>query len=308
MTGIHSYSTTASENVQANTGINWDEGMPPSAVNNSARQNMADMRLRANDAAWFQYGVGSKAVTATYSSGTAITLVGGDATSAWHAGRRVKAVGSSTGTIYGIVSSSSYSSGTTTTTVNFTWDSGSLSNESLTVYLGILPVTGGAIPQLNTLLDISSSSGGQIKFPATQNASSNANTLDDYEEGTFTPALAIGGGTTGITYSQQVGRYTKIGNRVWIDIVIVLTSKGALTGNLTITGLPFTSSAATAYHATFAVQPYTFASGNYIFGDLAASSSAISLDNFAAGTTSGLTNTAINNTSQVNLSGSYEVS
>lgn len=144
MTGINSYSTTASENVTANTGINWDEGMAPAAVNNSARQNMADTRARWNDAAWFQYGIGSKTVAAVYASGTSFTLAGGDATIYWHAGRRVKAVGSTTGTIYGTVSSSAYA--TSTTTVTVVWDSGSLSNETLTIYASIIPVVGTPLP------------------------------------------------------------------------------------------------------------------------------------------------------------------
>lgn len=142
MTGISSYSTVASENVQANTGINWDEGMSPAAVNNSARANMADVRSQWNDAPWFQYGIGSKTVPHVYASATSTTLAGGDATAFWHAGRRVRAVGSSTGTIYGNVSSSSY--GSSTTTVNYTWESGSLSNETLAIYAA-LPVTGNPI-------------------------------------------------------------------------------------------------------------------------------------------------------------------
>lgn len=143
MTGVPSYSTTASENVNANTGINWDEGMPPASVNNSARQNMADVRSQWNDASYFQYGAGSKTVAAVYASSTSVTFTGADATAYWHANRRVKAVGSSTGTIYGKVSSSSYGAGATT--VNFTWDSGSLSNESLTVYASTMQVTGKPI-------------------------------------------------------------------------------------------------------------------------------------------------------------------
>ena len=39
-------------------------------------------------------------------------------------------------------------------------------------------------------------SGGQFKFPASQNASTNANTLDDYEEGTFTAGIAFGAGSS----------------------------------------------------------------------------------------------------------------
>ena len=79
-----------------------------------------------------------------------------------------------------------------------------------------------------------------ITFPATQSASSDANTLDDYEEGTFTPTI-IGGTTAGTaTYTQQTGQYTKIGNRVLISIRIGYNS-GTGTGALNIGGLPFTT-------------------------------------------------------------------
>lgn len=82
--------------------------------------------------------------------------------------------------------------------------------------------------------------GQGVAFPATQAASANANTLDDYEEGTFTPALTFGGGSTGITYSTQSGRYTKIGNRVFYHLRITLTAKGSSTGSMLVTSLPFT--------------------------------------------------------------------
>jgi hypothetical protein len=88
-----------------------------------------------------------------------------------------------------------------------------------------------------------STSGAGITFPATQSASSNANTLDDYEEGTFTPTI-IGGTTAGTaTYTQQTGQYTKIGNRVLISIRIGYNS-GTGTGALNIGGLPFTTDSA----------------------------------------------------------------
>ena len=69
-----------------------------------------------------------------------------------------------------------------------------------------------------------------------------ANALDDYEEGTFTPVLYFGGGTTGITYSsgRQLGQYTKIGDSVFIYIHIQLTSKGSAAGAVQIHNLPFT--------------------------------------------------------------------
>lgn len=84
-------------------------------------------------------------------------------------------------------------------------------------------------------------SGGQIGFPAIQNASSNANTLDDYEEGSWTPAISFGGATTGITYTSQVGKYIKIGKEVYVSARIQLSSNGSATGAFLITGLPFTA-------------------------------------------------------------------
>jgi trimeric autotransporter adhesin len=83
-------------------------------------------------------------------------------------------------------------------------------------------------------------SGTGITFPATQSASSNANTLDDYEEGSWTP-VAIGGTTTGTgTYSLQVGRYTKIGQVCFFQMTLGWSAHTG-TGDLILAGLPFTS-------------------------------------------------------------------
>ena len=83
-----------------------------------------------------------------------------------------------------------------------------------------------------------SASGAGITFPATQSASTDANTLDDYETGTWTPALKFGGGTTGLTYKNTRGVYTKIGSLVTIHGFFELTAKGSSSGSATIT-LPF---------------------------------------------------------------------
>ena len=87
---------------------------------------------------------------------------------------------------------------------------------------------------------------GQVKFPAVQVPSANVNTLDDYEEGTWTPILKFGGASVGITYSVQSGRYTKIGNLVYVEISMALTSKGISNGIVSITGLPYSITLTTA--------------------------------------------------------------
>jgi len=72
-----------------------------------------------------------------------------------------------------------------------------------------------------------------ITFPATQSACSDANTLDDYEEGTWTPTL---GGNA--TYSVQTGTYTKIGRFIYASAMITVNTLGTGT-NREIAGLPF---------------------------------------------------------------------
>jgi hypothetical protein len=81
---------------------------------------------------------------------------------------------------------------------------------------------------------------GGIKFPATQVASADVNTLDDYEEGTWTPVVVFSGASTGITYTRQEGYYVKIGKQVTVSCHVLLSSKGSATGSAGIGGLPFT--------------------------------------------------------------------
>jgi hypothetical protein len=126
------------------------------------------------------------------------------------------------------------------------------SNLSVTNIVGV----GGATP---------ASTGSGITFPATQSASSDANTLDDYEEGTWTPTLKFGGGTTGITYSQQFGQYTKIGRLVTCTFNIFLTSKGSSAGPAIIDNLPFTVFNGSGYYAGSMLQPYKI---NYVDGGM----------------------------------------
>jgi hypothetical protein len=90
---------------------------------------------------------------------------------------------------------------------------------------------------------------GNIKFAATQSASADANTLDDYEEGTWTPVFTVGGSTAGVTYGTQVGHYQKVGNRVHWQFCIILTNNGSGTGSVTITGLPFTTNSTTHFYS-----------------------------------------------------------
>lgn len=144
---------------------------------------------------------------------------------------------------------------------------------------------------------ISGASAGQIVFPATQNASSNANTLDDYEEGTWTPSL---GGNA--TYTVQTGHYTKIGRLVAITGTITVNVIG--TGSTTtITGVPFAEGVSGV--APVAVGNYaSLASAVYDVGGYLTGSSIVISANTAAGTASG-TAAVFGNSASIDFSCTY---
>jgi hypothetical protein len=143
MAGIKDYSTTQANNTSLN-GISTAEGMLPSNLNNAIRALMKNTRDWYNDSQWVEYGDGSGAYTATYASATSFTIAGVDVTAIYHADRRIKITATTPGTIYGTISSSTFS---TDTTVNVTWDSGNLSNEAIdNVYIGAISKTNTSIP------------------------------------------------------------------------------------------------------------------------------------------------------------------
>jgi hypothetical protein len=134
----------------------------------------------------------------------------------------------------------------------FTAPSGTAGNTaSLTQ---ILAVEGGKSLALE---GATSQSGTGITFPATQSASSNANTLDDYEEGTFTPTLNSGFSVAPTSYTTQLGRYTKVGRMVYFEIDINPNGATANATQIRFSGLPFTS-AAPPYGGAFVIFQESF--------------------------------------------------
>ena len=143
-TNIKDYSTTQANNTSLNS-ISTAEGMLPSNLNNAIRALMKNTRDWFNDSQWVEYGDGDASYTAAYASATSFTIAGVNVTSVYHAGRRIKLTATTPGTIYGTIASSSFS---TNTTVNVTWDSGSLANETIdNVYIGALSKTNSSIPE-----------------------------------------------------------------------------------------------------------------------------------------------------------------
>lgn len=103
----------------------------------------------------------------------------------------------------------------------------------------------GSLLAISTLLDLSNAAAGQVKFPAAQNSSTNANTLDDYEEGSWTPVLTFATpGDLSVSYGAgTIGTYTKIGRKVTATFNLATSAFTFTTasGNMLITGLPFTA-------------------------------------------------------------------
>jgi hypothetical protein len=167
---------------------------------------------------------------------------------------------------------------------------------------------GTAANYFGGLVDISGASAGQIKFPATQNASADANTLDDYEEGAFTPAATFGGNAVGMTFSVQLGGYTKIGRVVTYALHLVFSAKGSSTGTFSITGLPFTSSASFVSSCSVRMSGVTSGVGDtFIQGSMGAGVTAVQLSKIVAGAATNLTDADIAVTSAITLSGTYVI-
>lgn len=123
--------------------------------------------------------------------------------------------------------------------ISVTNGDGTLGNPTISIPDAVTLVT----PTVSTSINLT---GGQIAFPAVQVPSANANTLDDYEEGTWTPVLTFATpGDLARTYTTQLGVYTKVGRQVIAEFEIVTATFTHTTaaGNLQITGLPFTKGA-----------------------------------------------------------------
>lgn len=145
-----------------------------------------------------------------------------------------------------------------------------------------------------------------VKFPGTQVAVADVNTLDDYEEGTFTPAIAFGGAAVGVTYASQVGFYTKIGNRVLFNFYIELTSNGSSVGTFSFSGLPFTAKNTTNAYAPFSIYGAGLSgmSGS-LQGYVTPNATAIVVTYLGTGSVSGLDDTKVSDTASFIVGGQY---
>ena len=152
-----------------------------------------------------------------------------------------------------------------------------------------------------------SATGTGIAFPATQSASSDVNTLDDYEEGTFTPVFLVNGSQTNVTQLNQFAQYIKIGKLVYINLVVGAGYSGASTANVSLSGLPFTNGA--GYDANMAI---AYSSGTWSAtprgGYMAAGGTSMALvTSNSSNYTTGYLNTGIQGT-QLGAGGYFQAS
>jgi hypothetical protein len=136
---------------------------------------------------------------------------------------------------------------TVDTTKSTVQNGGSVSAPAYGIITGALGVNGTYVPAANTLGFVA---GGAERGRFTANGltfngdTAAVNALDDYEEGTWTPAVS-----TASSHSVQTGIYTKIGNLVTIQCVIAFVQSGTVFGS--VSGLPFTVSTINYSGVTF---------------------------------------------------------
>jgi hypothetical protein len=156
---------------------------------------------------------------------------------------------------------------------------------------------GGATP---------TTSGSGITFPTTQSASTDANTLDDYEEGTFSTSmnLKFGGANVGMVYGDRKAQYVKIGKMVLVNIYIYLTTKGSSTGQASIEGFPFGTNTLVDFFIPLGVRGNLNSGGNQVslYSSSAGSTTFMMYQcNLTGGSNAGLFDTAFNNNTELNF-------
>tara|TARA_Y100000289_G_scaffold40061_1_gene39583 strand:+ start:745 stop:1833 length:1089 start_codon:yes stop_codon:yes gene_type:complete len=132
------------------------------------------------------------------------------------------------------------------------------------------------------------------------------NSLSDYEDGTYTPQLKISNSTSGIVQASQNGTYTKIGRLVCATFRINLSNKGSNSGVLSF-NLPFTARAASGDQGGLNTASYLF-NFNSVTNDvlgISATEGTATLDPFLPTTGGNITNTNINDNSQIAASVTY---
>ena len=185
-TNIKDYSTTQASNISLN-GIDTNEGMLPSNLNNALRALMKNTRDWANDIQWFEYGVGSGAYTSAWVSTTQFTIASSaDISAIYHVGRRLKVLKADASLVYGSITATSNNG--TLQTITATFDSGNLgsSTNALRIYIGALSKTNDSIPTGIAATKIADGTISDTEFQYLNGVSSAIQTQLDAKNATIT--------------------------------------------------------------------------------------------------------------------------
>jgi hypothetical protein len=151
-------------------------------------------------------------------------------------------------------------------------------------------------------------SGKGIDFSATPGTGT-SELLADYEEGTWTPIITFGGASSGITYSVQVGGYTKVGNLVTVTCFIGLSSKGSSTGQAKIDGLPFTikNTSAQYWFGSMYASNLAVVTSNSLVSLGLPNTTTLALDFLNLGSENDMTDANFTNTTVIGVTTQYQV-
>lgn len=199
-----------------------------------------------------------------------------------------------------IVGSVSGNAATVTTNANLTGPITSVGNAT-----SVASQTGtgstfvmSASPTLTGTPNIAAATATSITFGTTA--------LAMYEEGACTPGFAFGGGATGITYSSQLCRYTVIGNRVFVNGRIILSSKGSSTGAVSITGMPYAMMTLTNLLSACSIQFGSVASSLLTpTATIGSGATTLTVNQLVSGTRTALIDTDFTNTTFTDFSCQY---
>jgi len=174
-------------------------------------------------------------------------------------------------------------------------------------------IIGGTTPAAGAFTTLSASglitaTGGQIAFPATAVPSADPNTLDDYEEGTWTFDLQFGGAKVDITYNASftLGSYVKIGKQVTCTGLMILTSKGTSNGDAVLYKLPFSVGGAYQNTASVSLALNLVSFANQFQGNIDSNAWGIAITEITeAGVQTNLTDANFTNNSCIRVSATY---
>jgi hypothetical protein len=222
MSDIKNWSASAGGNTSA-APDGFPEGMPPSGVNDAAREQMAATRRWYDDAEWKDLGD-----TPSYSTASIFTI-SGDYASTYHAGRRIKAFDGGT-TFYGYIASSTY---TANTKVSVTLDSGNLTSSLSSVAVGILSFDNHSMPR-GTFAELSASANftSPVTFGA---ATTHSATASFTSRAAFNAGIDVSG-TANLTESVIIGKTLAVsgtasfGSRVAFNEGIDVSATANFTG------------------------------------------------------------------------------